>query len=242
VVEFVEPGNVTRLVAQLADNLSNRNLSAIHQDCPNRRPQRADGFEQSETRFTIDARVDHHQVEILETALTDRPHLVDGRTHIDAFLFREVSRHSDVTGIEIDDEQPDWRIHRGSFVAIASPRPRNTSRANQMRTPALDAFLLTGRPRDAVPGSSSTGRAGTGVSMSTARLLARIRREFKNHPGIVVTLPQAQSLWSLDKSHCTQVFETLMAEGFLNRVGDVYLWPEAPTPRFKIGERTRAYH
>ena len=78
--------------------------------------------------------------------------------------------------------------------------------------------------------------------MSTARLLARIRREFKNHPGIVVTLPQAQSLWSLGKSHCTQVFEPLMAEGLLNRVGDVYLWPEAPTPRFKIVERTRAYH
>jgi hypothetical protein len=102
--------------------------------------------------------------------------------------------------------------------------------------------LLIGRPRSAVPGSSSTRRAETGASMSTARLLARIRREFKSHPGIVVTLPQAQSLWSLDKSRCSRVFETLTAEGFLNRVGDVYLWPEAPTPRFKIVERTRAYH
>ncbi len=45
--------------------------------------------------------------------------------------------------------------------------------------------------------------------MSTARLLARIRREFQDHPGIVVTLPQAQSRWSLDKSHCTQAFEAL---------------------------------
>jgi hypothetical protein len=78
--------------------------------------------------------------------------------------------------------------------------------------------------------------------MSTARLLARIRREFKDHPGIVVTLPQAQSLWSLDKTHCTRALEALMAEGFLNRIGDVYLWPDAPTPRFKIAEQTRTYH
>ena len=78
--------------------------------------------------------------------------------------------------------------------------------------------------------------------MSTARLLARIRREFKDHPGIMVTLPQAQSRWSLDKSHCTRAFETLMAEGFLDRIGDAYLWPDAPAPRFKIAASSRAYH
>ena len=77
--------------------------------------------------------------------------------------------------------------------------------------------------------------------MSTARLLARIRREFQSHPGIVVTLPQAQSRWSLDKSLCTQAFERLMAEGFLRRIGDMYLWSDAPIPRFKIAERTREY-
>lgn len=78
--------------------------------------------------------------------------------------------------------------------------------------------------------------------MSTARLLARIRREFQEHPGIVVTVPQAQSRWSLDKTHCTQAFERLMAEGFLSRIGDMYLWPNAPVPRFRIAERTRQYH
>ena len=70
--------------------------------------------------------------------------------------------------------------------------------------------------------------------MSTARLLARIRREFQEHPGIVVTLPQAQSRWSLDKGHCTQAFEALLAEGFLRRIGDAYLWRDAPTPQFRI--------
>jgi hypothetical protein len=70
--------------------------------------------------------------------------------------------------------------------------------------------------------------------MSTVRLLARIRREFQDHPGIVVTLPQAQSRWSLDKAHCTQAFDVLLAEGFLRRIGDAYLWRDAPEPQFRI--------
>jgi hypothetical protein len=78
--------------------------------------------------------------------------------------------------------------------------------------------------------------------MPTARLLARIRREFQDHPGIVVTLRQAQSRWSLEKSHCARALDTLMAEGFLSRIDDVYLWPDAPVPRFRIAERTHRYH
>jgi hypothetical protein len=78
--------------------------------------------------------------------------------------------------------------------------------------------------------------------MSTARLLANIRREFQEHPGIVVTLTQAQSLWSLDKRHCSQAFEALMAEGFLQRVGDAYLWSDAPAPQFRVRQRTRDRH
>ena len=78
--------------------------------------------------------------------------------------------------------------------------------------------------------------------MSTARLLASIRREFQEHPGIVVTLTQAQSRWSLDKRHCAQVLEVLLAEGFLQRVGDAYLWSDAPSPQFRVSQRTRECH
>jgi len=122
VLELVETWDVARLVAQLADDLTNRNLGAVHQHCPNRRAQRADSFEQADTRFAIDTRIDQHQVEILETALTDRALRVDRRTHIDALLVSEVRRHSAVTGVEIDDEQPDGRIHRGSEVARTRPQ------------------------------------------------------------------------------------------------------------------------
>jgi hypothetical protein len=78
--------------------------------------------------------------------------------------------------------------------------------------------------------------------MSTAHLLASIRREFEEHPGIVVTLTQAQSRWSLDKRHCTLAFDALIAEGFLRRVGDAYLWIDAPPPKFRVSQQGPDWH
>lgn len=69
--------------------------------------------------------------------------------------------------------------------------------------------------------------------MAQARLLSRIRREFQDHPGIALTLPQARTLWSLDECSGAEAFDELMAEGFLVCVNDVYLWAEAPAPRFR---------
>ena len=62
--------------------------------------------------------------------------------------------------------------------------------------------------------------------MSQARLLARIRREFQDHPGIALTLPQARRLWSLDERSGAAAFDALTAEGFLRRFNDVYLGPK----------------
>jgi hypothetical protein len=76
--------------------------------------------------------------------------------------------------------------------------------------------------------------------MSQARLLARIRREFEDHPGIALTLPQARRLWSLDEKSGTEAFNTLIAEGFLDCVDDVYLWVKAPVPRFRPRHGIRA--
>lgn len=69
--------------------------------------------------------------------------------------------------------------------------------------------------------------------MSQTRLLNRIRREFQDHPGIALTLPQARTLWSLDEEAGSEAFSALLAEGFLQRVDDVYLWADAPAPRFR---------
>jgi hypothetical protein len=75
--------------------------------------------------------------------------------------------------------------------------------------------------------------------MTQARLLARIRREFREHPGIALTLPQAQRLWALDERSGTAVFDALTAEGFLQRIDGVYLWAAAPAPRFRPRMTTR---
>lgn len=64
-------------------------------------------------------------------------------------------------------------------------------------------------------------------------LIARIRREFKDHPGIAVTLPQAEILWSVNHQRCTEVFDELLSEGFLKKVDDVFMWSDAPPPRFR---------
>jgi hypothetical protein len=75
--------------------------------------------------------------------------------------------------------------------------------------------------------------------MSQTRLLARIRREFQDHPGIALTLPQARRLWSLDERSGAEAFEALTAEGFLQRFNDVYLWAAAPAPRFRLRRNSR---
>ena len=65
--------------------------------------------------------------------------------------------------------------------------------------------------------------------MSQARLLAQIRREFQEHPGIALTLSQARCLWSLDERAGTEALNALLAEGFLQRIDDVYLGRPRPS-------------
>ena len=78
--------------------------------------------------------------------------------------------------------------------------------------------------------------------MAQTRLLNRIRREFQEHPGIALTLPQAKRLWSLDEQAGSDAFDALLAEGFLQRVDGVYLWAEAPAPRFRPRHAVREHH
>jgi hypothetical protein len=55
----------------------------------------------------------------------------------------------------------------------------------------------------------------------------------------VVTLPQAQSRWLLDKHRCVQALEALLAEGFLRRIGEAYMWRDAPVPQFRISQAAK---
>jgi hypothetical protein len=52
------------------------------------------------------------------------------------------------------------------------------------------------------------------LPMSPA-LLIRIRGEYREMPGLRLTLPQACRLWQLDAATCKVVLQTLIEEGFL---------------------------
>jgi hypothetical protein len=46
-------------------------------------------------------------------------------------------------------------------------------------------------------------------------LIALVRSEYREMPGLSLTLEQAQRLWSLDRSTCVKLFEQLVQMGVL---------------------------
>lgn len=52
------------------------------------------------------------------------------------------------------------------------------------------------------------------------RLLDRIRSEYREMPGLRLTLEQAARLWSLPHAICERLFAELEQQGFLRRLTD----------------------
>ena len=48
-------------------------------------------------------------------------------------------------------------------------------------------------------------------------LLRRVRGEYREMPGMRLTVDQAMRLWTLDRRDCVKVLETLVAAHFLER-------------------------
>ena len=59
-------------------------------------------------------------------------------------------------------------------------------------------------------------------------LVARIRGEYREMPGLRLTFPQACRLWHLDAASCALALDTLLTERFLHQTHDgAYVaWPE----------------
>ena len=53
-----------------------------------------------------------------------------------------------------------------------------------------------------------------------AAITERVRGEFREMPGLTLTLAQAGRLWSLDPATCTEVLTSLVGSGFLSRRPD----------------------
>ena len=48
-------------------------------------------------------------------------------------------------------------------------------------------------------------------------LKARVRAEYREMPGLCLTLQQACRLWQIDADRCTRILDVLVAESFLRR-------------------------
>ena len=66
---------------------------------------------------------------------------------------------------------------------------------------------------ETVHGTDECARQGA----SAASLKARVRAEYREMPGLCLTLPQACRLWQLDVHLSASILSALVAEGFLRR-------------------------
>jgi hypothetical protein len=54
-------------------------------------------------------------------------------------------------------------------------------------------------------------------------LSARIRGEYREMPGLRLTISQASKLWNVDRDLCIRALESLTQAGYLYRSGEAYL-------------------
>jgi hypothetical protein len=70
------------------------------------------------------------------------------------------------------------------------------------------------------PSVSSPAPQSTPIAIPSPQLLARIRSEYREMPGMRLTLLQARRLWGLDILTCAAALATLQAAGFLDTTRD----------------------
>ena len=58
------------------------------------------------------------------------------------------------------------------------------------------------------------------MTVVSSDLISRARGEYLEMPGLSLTVRQAQRLWGLDNTACSQVLQGLIEAGFLKRRAD----------------------
>jgi hypothetical protein len=59
--------------------------------------------------------------------------------------------------------------------------------------------------------------------------MSMIRSEYREMPGLTVTLAQGARLWNVDRRQCFDALEALAEEGFLRRSRDMYVGVQSST-------------
>ena len=62
-------------------------------------------------------------------------------------------------------------------------------------------------------------------------LMSLIRSEYREMPGLTVTLAQAARLWNVDRRQCFDALEALADEGFLRRSRGMYVFGDRSSTR-----------
>lgn len=63
----------------------------------------------------------------------------------------------------------------------------------------------------------------TALEVAASDVLLRIRSEYREMPGLCLTLLQARRLWALDESTCSRLLSNLVSEGFLRKTAGGYV-------------------
>lgn len=80
-----------------------------------------------------------------------------------------------------------------------------------------------------------------GTQMDDNLLIARVRGEYQEMPGLCLTVPQACTLWQLDRLTCEAVFARLVADGVLRiRSDGAYVALPSPGRSAALERRLRA--
>jgi hypothetical protein len=59
--------------------------------------------------------------------------------------------------------------------------------------------------------------------LDARRLIERVRGEYLEMPGLILTTREAQRLWGLDRAQCDALMRTLIDAGFLRYTGRAYV-------------------
>ena len=105
---------------------------------------------------------------------------------------------------------------RASIHTASAERAAAGSAATAPIAPALPAAAPVVEPYSA----GSDHEVDTALN---AALVARVLAEYREMPGLLLTLPQASRLWNTDLTAIRVVLELLVARGSLRQAGATYL-------------------
>ena len=118
---------------------------------------------------------------------------------------------------------------RGKAVGVVQERARLITAVPRLNTGAVDDCMLL--RIDSCRGTRHVvclSTCGTPMSATVPldQITARVRAEFREMPGLRLTVPQLQRLCGLDPTVCSQVVDALLERSVISRRGAVFFLTE----------------